>query len=170
MSDVTSEVTIRRARLGDREAAVALWAGLQAEHEALDGRHRPSASAQERWQNDFREWVESEAHRVFVAEAGGVLVGLVTAHPYWPSPMYEQELEVYITELVVDPACRSGGVGARLVEAVRAWARAQGVTRIRTGVLSRNEGGRAFWRREGAEDFFTTVTLSVDGAAGPLGH
>jgi GNAT superfamily N-acetyltransferase len=84
--------------------------------------------------------------------------------------MYEQELEVYITELVVDPACRSGGVGARLVEAVRAWARAQGVTRIRAGVLSRNEGGRAFWRREGAEDFFTTVTLSVDGAAGPLGH
>jgi GNAT superfamily N-acetyltransferase len=156
-----SDVTIRRARSGDGEAAVALWAQLQAEHEALDDRHRPSDSAQERWHNDFRVWVESDTHRVFVAEAGGALVGLVTAHPYWPSPMYVQELEVYITELVVDPECRSGGVGARLVEAVRAWARAQGVTRIRAGVLSRNARGRAFWDREGAEDLFTTVTLPV---------
>lgn len=158
-----SGVTIRRARSGDGEAALALWTQLQAEHEALDARHRPSESAQERWRNDFRVWVESEAHRVFVAEADGVLVGLVTAHPYWPSPMYVQELEVYITELVVDPSCRSVGVGARLVEAVRAWARAQGVARIRAGVLSRNTRGRSFWQREGAEDFFTTVTLPVDG-------
>ena len=98
---------------------------------------------------------------MFVAEADGALVGLATAHPYWPSPMYEQEMEVYVTELVVDPACRGRRVGARLIEAVRGWAREQGAVRIRAGVLSRNERGRAFWQREGAEDFFTTVTLPV---------
>ena len=85
--------TIRRARADDAEAAAALWAQLQAEHEALDARHRPSASAAERWRNDFGVWLTSEAHRVFVAEAdGGALVGLVTAHTYWPSPMVEQEM------------------------------------------------------------------------------
>lgn len=157
---------IRRARRGDEDAAAALWAQLQAEHEAQDARHRPSDSARTRWQNDFRVWVGSDAHRVFVAEADGALVGLVTAHPYWPSPMYEQELEVYITELVVAPECRGSGVGALLVEAVRAWACAQGVTQIRAGVLSRNERGRAFWQREGAEDFFTTVTLAVESGEG----
>lgn len=164
-----SAVTIRRARRDDEAAAVALWSHLQAEHKAMDARHRPSATASERWRNDFRVWVKGDTDRVFVAEVDGHLVGLVTAHPYWPSPMYEQEMEVYITELVVAPEQRGAGVGKRLVEAVRAWARAQGVTQIRAGVLSRNERGRAFWHREGAEDLFTTVTLSVDADEGTSG-
>lgn len=159
-------MTIRRAEPGDEDAAVALWRHLQDEHTAQDARHRPSESASERWRNDYRVWIGSDAHRVFVAEDEGALVGLVTAHPFWPGPMYVQELEVYITELVVAPECRSEGVGSRLVEAVRAWARAQGVTRIRAGILSRNVRGRAFWKREGADDFFTTVTLSTDDASG----
>jgi GNAT superfamily N-acetyltransferase len=158
----TPRFFIRRARRDDEETAVALWRHLQAEHEALDARHRPSASAPKRWRNDFRVWVESDTHRVFVADSGGALAGLVTAHPYWPGPMYEQELEVYITELVVAPEHRGAGVGTELLEAVRAWARAQDVTQIRAGVLSRNERGRAFWQREGAKDFFMTVTLPVE--------
>ena len=162
---MTSPVAIRRARAADTDAAVALWARLQAEHEALDARHRPSASAETRWRNDFAAWASSDADRVFVAETDGDLVGLVTAHTYWPSPMYEQEMEVYLTELVVDPAQRSAGVGERLVEAVRGWARDLGVRQIRVGVLSRNTRGRAFWARQGADDLFTTVTLPVVGPA-----
>lgn len=165
-----STVTIRRARRDDEGAAVALWRHLQVEHRAMDARHRPSDSAAERWRNDFCVWVKSDAHRVFVAETRDGLVGLVTAHPYWPSPMYEQELEVYITELVVAAEQRGAGIGKQLVEAVRGWAREQGVAQIRAGVLSRNERGRAFWRREGADDFFTTVTLSVDGGRGTSSH
>lgn len=157
-----SEVTIRRARPAEREAAVALWAQLQDEHAAMDARHRPSDSARERWSNDFIVWSESEAHRVFVAASGSELVGLLTAHPYWPAPVYVQEMEVYVTELVVRPDFRGQRVGERLVEAVRAWARELGVTRIRAGVLCRNERGQAFWHRQGADDFFTTVTLSAD--------
>ncbi len=158
---MSGEVVIRRARSSEREAAVVLWAQLQDEHAAMDVRHRPSDSARDRWRNDFIVWSESEAHRVFVAEADGELVGLVTAHPFWPAPVYVQEMEVYVTELVVRPDYRGQQIGERLVDAVRAWARAQGVTRIRAGVLCRNERGCAFWRRQGADDFFTTVTLSV---------
>ncbi len=155
-------VTIRAARAADRDAAVQLWAQLQAEHEGMDPRHRPSPSAEDRWRNDFRVWVGSDAARVFVAERGGVLIGLVTAHTFWPSPMVEQEMEVYLTELVVVPEHRSLGVGEHLVEAVREWARTLGARQIRAGVLSRNTRGRAFWARQGADDFFTTVTFPLD--------
>ena len=157
-------IVVRRARAPDEGEAVQLWAGLQAEHRAMDARHRPSASAEDRWRNDYRVWIGSDADRVFVAEDGGSLVGLVTAHSYWPSPMYEQEMEVYVTEIVVAPEARSGGVGARLVEAVRAWARELGVRQIRVGVLSRNVRGRSFWTRQGADDLFTTVTIAVEPA------
>lgn len=160
-------VTIRRARPADLEAAVGLWRGLQDEHAAMDPRHRPSASAEERWRTDFGVWVASEVHRVFVADAGGEVVGLVTAHTYWPAPMYEEEMEVYLTELVVVPERRGSRLGERLVEAVRTWARDLGVRQIRVGVLSRNERGRAFWSRLGGEDFFVTVTLPVEGQERP---
>lgn len=159
---MTARVLIRRARPADREAAVTLWSRLQAEHEALDVRHRPSDSAEDRWALDFGVWLSSDVDRVFVAEADGETVGLVTARTYWPSPMVEQEMEVYVTELVVAPEHRDAGIGARLVEAVRGWARELGVQRLRAGVLSRNERGRAFWARQGADDFYMTVTLPVE--------
>ena len=127
----------------------------------MDARHRPSDSAEARWRTDFGAWVGSEFDRVFVADDEGEVVGLATAHTYWPMPVYEQAMEVYITELVVATERRGGGIGARLVEAARAWARDLGVRQIRVGVLSRNERGQAFWARQGAEDFFVTVTLPV---------
>lgn len=157
-------VTVRRAREKDTDAAVALWTGLQAEQEVLDPRHCPSATAAERWRNDFAVWIASDADRVFVAELDGDLVGLVTAHTYWPSPMIEQVMEVYITELVVDPEQRSGGIGERLVDAVRDWAYELGVRRLRAGVLSRNERGRAFWKRQGGADLFVTFTIPLNEA------
>ncbi|MEM1041854.1 MAG: GNAT family N-acetyltransferase [Bacteroidota bacterium] len=162
---MSESVTIRRAQAEDVDAAVRLWAQLQDEHSALDARHRPSDTARERWRNDVRVWVGSEEHRVFVAERGGEVVGLVTAHPFWPAPVYEQEREVYVTELIVRPDQRSAGIGAQLLGAVRDWARSQGVTQLRAGVLSRNVRGRAFWAREGAEDLFTTVTLDLTRSA-----
>ena len=157
-------VTIRRARAADREAAVALWRQLQAEHAAMDPRHQPSGSAEERWRTDFGVWVASDVDRVFVADLAGEVVGLVTARTYWPSPMHAQEMEVYVTEIVVAPPQRGAGVGARLVEAVREWARELGVARLRAGVLSRNGRGRAFWQQQGADDFYVTITLPVEPA------
>ncbi len=157
--------TIRRATPADRDAAVALWEQLQDEHEALDPRVRRSPSARDRWATDFDVWVRSDAHRVFVAEAGpsGEVVGLVTAHPYWPAPVYVEELEVYVTELVVHADWRGRGVGRMLLDAVRTWAEQTGAARVRAGVLAANAAGRRFWEREGAEDLFVTVTLEPQG-------
>lgn len=154
--------TIRRATPADAEAAVALWARLQHEQEVLEPRLRRSASAEQRWRTDFRAWVRSPAHAVLVAEDTGRVVGLVTAHPYWPAPVYEERLEVYVNELVVDPAWRGRGIGRALVEAVRAWARRLGAVRVRAGVVSANARARAFWQHVGATDLYTTVTLELD--------
>lgn len=155
-------VTIRPATRADTDAATALWAALQEEHEAMEPRLRRSASAEERWRNDFNVWVGGQAHHVAVAEAGGEVVGLITAHPYWPAPVYEERMEVYVTELYVRAQWRGQGVARRLLDDVRAWARSLGVARIRAGVLASNPESRAFWRHVGAEDLFVMVSLPVE--------
>lgn len=142
---------------------MALWALLQEEHEAYEPRLRRSATAEDRWRTDFRIWIRSNAHAVFVAEAEGEVVGLVTAHPYWPAPVYEEHLEVYVTELIVRPDWRGHDLGRGLIRAVQRWAAEVGAVRVRAGVISRNAEARAFWARIGASDLYVTVTLPAEG-------
>jgi GNAT superfamily N-acetyltransferase len=159
-------VSVRHAHPSDRAAALRLWRLLQDDHEALEPRIRRSDSAEARWRTDFTTWVLSDAHGIFVAdddEAG--VVGLATAHPYWPAPVYSEIMDVYINEFIVLPEWRGRGVGRRLVAAVQAWARERGAAQVRAGVLSVNPEALAFWRGVGAEDFFVTVTLPAGDAA-----
>ncbi len=153
---------VRPARHQDLRACVRLWRDLQDEHEGMEPRLRRSDSAEERWSNDFRVWVRSPAHGVFVAEVEGECVGLVTAHPYWPAAVYEERMEVYVNELFVAPAARGRGLGRELIRAVIHWARGQGVSQVRAGVLECNPEALSFWKRVGAQPFFTTVTVPTN--------
>jgi GNAT superfamily N-acetyltransferase len=158
----TTAPRIRGATLDDVEGALALWRLLQDEHEAVEPRIRRSADAERRWRTDFGMWVASRAHGVFVAAAGGRVVGLVTAHPYWPAPVYEEQLEVYVNELVVHPDWRGRGIGRDLIDVVRAWAAETGAGQVRAGVLTANPDAVAFWQRIGGEPFYVTVTLPAE--------
>ncbi len=153
-------VRVRRARPGERDAVLALWTALHREHEALDPRYRLADDAPLMWANDFQEWARDDQHAYLVAEEErGRLVGLITAHLLVPTPVYAPDLFAHVDDLYVVPEARGRGVGARLVEAVRDWARAQGASSLRAGVLALNPAGRAFWARMGAADFAVTVTL-----------
>ncbi|GAB5534390.1 MAG: hypothetical protein Rubg2KO_06390 [Rubricoccaceae bacterium] len=165
-----SDLTIRRARRTDAPVALALWQALHAEHEAQDPRYRMSEDAAQRWATDFRDWTQGSGHRVWLAEVASPVsetaqrvVGLLTAHLYQPAPTFEPYTMVYVDDLYVAPAARGHGVAHRMMDEVRAWAKESGATEIRAGVLAANAAGRAFWQREGATDFYVTMTVGVEG-------
>ena len=133
----------------------------------MDLRLRLADDALERWENDFGHWVVDEASRVLVADQEGVLVGFVTAGLWRPPPIYASIEEVYINELYVTPTARGQGIGRGLVEAVRAWAEAWPVQRLRIGVLAANAGGQAFWRRLEAQPFSVAFTIDLGAPDGP---
>ena len=151
--------TVRLARRADGPAALALWEALHAEHEALDDRYRISADASARWATDFRDWVGGAGHRIWIVEREGRAVGLLTAHLYQPAPTFEPYTMVYVDDLYLDPSVRGRGLARQLLDEVRAWAAASGATEIRAGVLAANAEGHAFWARQGAVDYYVTVTL-----------
>ena len=151
--------TIRLARRSDAPEALALWQALHAEHEAQDDRYRLRADAPARWATDFRDWVSASGHRIWLVEDDGRPVGLLTAHLYEPAPTFEPYTMVYVDDLYLDPSVRGRGLAGRLLDEVRAWAAASGATEIRAGVLASNAAGHAFWARQGATDFYVTMTL-----------
>ncbi len=157
----TPPVEIRRATRDDRAAAVALWTALHHEHETLDARYVLADDAAARWATDYMDWVQSDADRIWLADAGGALVGLLTAHLYAPAPTFAPALMVWVDDLYVAPETRGRGVGRMLLDEARVWAHGVGATEIRAGVLATNPGGRAFWARDGASDVSTVGAIPL---------
>lgn len=154
-------VAIREARPSDLAVALPLWEALHREHEARDPRYRLSDDASRRWATDFRDWARSDGSRIWLAFDAGQPVGLLTAHLYQPTPTYRPSLFVHVDDLYVAPEVRGSGIAHRLLDAARVWGREAGAEHLQAGVLALNAAGRAFWNREGTEDFSVTVTLPL---------
>jgi ribosomal protein S18 acetylase RimI-like enzyme len=98
---------------------------------------------------------------VFVADAEGEVVGflclLTKVVPELDEP---PEPYSYISDLVVRAAYRDRGVGRTLVAHAEAFAQQSGASRLKVGVLVRNDGAHRLYRSCGFRDY--TVQLVKD--------
>lgn len=95
------------------------------------------------------EWIEGwpgAVNILFVAERLddwiGVAVGSRTG----------EEADAHLYGMWVDPAWRGNGIGARLVEAVLAWARSWGSRAVILGITETNDGAAGFYEHLGFVD------------------
>lgn len=144
---MSSVLTIRAAGTGDVAAVAAAVEALLLE---LGGR-RPSRPELEA---EVRALVDDPAQgEVLVAEAGGEIVGVLAAS--WLRAIHVPGRYAVIEDLWVDPAWRSDGVGAGLVDALVALAEEQGVARLEVGLPRESfaaiEKTEAFYRANGFE-------------------
>ena len=88
-------------------------------------------------------------YHTLVAERGGRMIGFAGAHRSWP---YNRDRPTArLIALAVEPDARGGGVGAALVAAVEAWARAQGANSLMLTTALHRAGAQAFYERLGYE-------------------
>jgi GNAT superfamily N-acetyltransferase len=160
-------ISIRKARVGDGDRLADLWRELHEEQHEIDPRFMLADDAVERWLNDLKEWIEApDVRHVLVAEtdpqAGDpYLVGFASAQLWWPQPIYEQTLQVYLDELYVTREFRRQGIGTRLYDRVRGWAKERAANRIRLGVLALNGDAISFWKHVGAEGFVLEMSMET---------
>ena len=155
---------VRSAKPPEGPAIADLWRQLLSEQHEIDPRFGVAEDATERWLNDFREWVRApEVRHLVVAELDDALVGFASSELWWPQPVYEQVLEVYLSELYVVPAYRRRGIGSKLLDDVQEWARSKEVARIRLGTLAANQEAIGFWKSRGASEFLVVMVLPTGG-------
>jgi GNAT superfamily N-acetyltransferase len=121
-------VVLRPAQPGDAEAVAAVW--LRSFDAALPTVRRAHSDDEVRW------WVREvllPGHDVWVAEADGVVVGLLALSEGW------------IDQLYLDPAWRGQGIGDRLV----ALARRRQPRGLQLWTFQVNESARRFYERHG---------------------
>ena len=84
---------------------------------------------------------------VLVAERDGAVVGLVTGQLVISTA--EGGPAAWVEDLVVEAAARGAGAGRLLLDALGAWARERGATRLQLLVDEENLAAHGFYRRLG---------------------
>jgi GNAT superfamily N-acetyltransferase len=90
--------------------------------------------------------ITAEESAVLVAERGGELVGFVTAYLDLESVRFGTRC--WVEDLAVSPGNRSHGVGRKLLDAAKDWARDRGATHLELDSGEAREGAHRFYERE----------------------
>lgn len=129
---------IRHARRGD-EADLAFLLEDHERHYGAEVREGSGAAG--------AEFLVGGGTLCLVADTGENLVGFAILNPYFPGPRLTHGL--FLKELYVTAAARSGGVGEQLIEGIRTLARERGDTRVIWTTGEGNTGSQRFYDRLG---------------------
>jgi GNAT superfamily N-acetyltransferase len=135
------EVQIRAAEPGEEERIPPLYEWLFAPPGS-----KPASWDEKRAVVALRQAIDSHDACVLVAETEGRLVGFGTAYQDMHSVRFGYRC--WIEDLAVDPEYRSRGVGKRLLDAAKDWARERGATHLELDSGEARHDAHRFYERE----------------------
>lgn len=140
---MSDQPTIRTATPEDLPEILHLWRHLE-EHQGAYRMFPLVEDANQRAEAMFKESIEDPEHRVFVAEQGGKIAGMLVAYRT-QSKGFSHAQTVDLSKLIIDNKHRNRGIGRMLVEAAEEFARETGATYMTARVFSDNLAGTGFW-------------------------
>jgi GNAT superfamily N-acetyltransferase len=139
---VADPIHVRAIRSSDRAAWAPLWDG----YNEFYGRSGPTALGPAITETTWGRFFDpAEPVFAFVAEAGGELVGLV--HYLFHRSTTQIPPTCYLQDLFTRADARGKGVGAALIEAVYAAAKAEGCARVYWQTHETNAVARTLYDR-----------------------
>jgi ribosomal protein S18 acetylase RimI-like enzyme len=164
MSTRDDAVLIRRAERRDAAMLGRLGAALVRDHYAFDRQRflTPAPDVEEGYARFLSRRLADADEAVFVAERAGALVGYVYAGVEPRSWKELRDRAGFIHDVVVDPAARRAGIGARLIEAAAAWLAERGVPRVMLWTAERNRPAQRLFERLGFRRTMVEMTREVN--------
>lgn len=155
---------IRAAAAQDAAAIGQLWSQLIEYHRQLDDRMPTAApDGADRYANRIQDSIDDSHTRVFVADDAGQVVGYVMGIIVDLLPeMFTEERGGFLADIFVLPEYRDRGIGKALVNALKAWFRAQEIQHFEWYVAAKNQAGIAFWRSVQGEEVMLRMRATTD--------
>jgi GNAT superfamily N-acetyltransferase len=136
-----AEIVVRPAVSNDVNRIVPMYEWLFAPPGGPPPRWDPGLAAQA-----LRRAVAADSAIVLVAVLPDALVGFCTAYEDIESVRYGRR--VWVEDLAVDPGQRSGGIGKRLLDEAKHWARGRGATHLELDSAETRTDAHRFYERE----------------------
>jgi GNAT superfamily N-acetyltransferase len=136
-----AEVVVRAAVSDEADRIVPMYEWLFAPPGAPPPRWEPGLAALA-----LRGAVGSDTAVVLVAILQGELVGFCTAYEDMESVRYGRR--VWVEDLAVHPGQRSAGVGKRLLDEAKRWARGRGASHLELDSAETRTDAHRFYERE----------------------
>jgi GNAT superfamily N-acetyltransferase len=133
---------VREAVPGEVERVLGMYEWLFAPPGSLPPQWDP-----ERAREAIADAIADPSAAVLVAEHRGELLGLCTAYMDLLSVRYGQRC--WVEDLAVSPGHRSQGVGKKLLDAAKRWARERGATHLELDSSDARADAHRFYEREG---------------------
>lgn len=140
---------IRRASAGDIAQISALLYQVHGVH--ANARPDIFVPGRRKYSNaELADIISNDNKPVFVADENGKTLGYAFCVFKTPSTQSMQPVKtLYIDDLCVDENCRGGGVGKRIFEFVKDYAKKSGCYNLTLNVWECNPGARAFYEKCG---------------------
>ena len=144
-------VTVRPATPGDLASVIELRMALLREHGSnpIYARLRPDAS--DRARRMFAAQLTSPNERIFLAEDGERVIGIIRCVESTGSPLLDPARYAYISSAYVRPEARRQGALRALVAAARHWCVERGLDEARLHSVAGDEGSNRAWDALGFE-------------------
>ncbi len=147
---------IRKATIEDIESLKTLYRELEQDAIRFQPEHFVFGNRDEQF---FGNIFNSENQDILVAVIDGKIVGFahVMLLEQKRVPCLKPEKVIYLQDLDVSESLRSGGIGAKLIEACKEYGKANGADFMRTQVFPQNVRGMKFYERQGFTEKMKTI-------------
>ena len=142
-------VNVRAAAAADLAQVIELRLALIREHSDNPVYRRLRPDATERARRLFATQLASSSERIFLAEEGGQVVGIIRCVETVGSPLLDPARYAYVSSAYVLPAARRRGTLRALVGAARSWCDERGLTELRLHSVAGDPASNAAWEALG---------------------
>lgn len=141
-------LVIRKATINDLEDILLLSDGLTLSDLPYDKEVDVDWAHTEVGKKFYEDKINEVSGICLVAEAEGKLIGYIVADRKYMAS-YRKVTAAELINIYVVEKYRSKGVGKKLMDAFKDWAKSLGVDKVAVNVFALNEKGINFYKREG---------------------
>ncbi len=142
-------------------AIVELWKEFIDFHKDIDPFYARSKDGHVRFAEYVKELLKKDDSLVLVGLLGDDVVSYAIARVLKRPPVFEGAEYGDIVDLAVTSGRRRSGIGEQMLDSVFHWLRSRGLSRVELRVATGNQIARAFWRKQGFEEFTRTLSREL---------
>jgi RimJ/RimL family protein N-acetyltransferase len=151
-------ISVRKATPGDLEMLHRFEQGIISAERPFDETLKQEETAY----YDLPAMLQADDVIVMVAELNGEIVGSGYGRIEAAKPYNRHEQHAYLGFMYVPPQHRGKGINGEIIEALKAWAIARGVTELRLDVYHENQSAIKAYEKAGFSKLMVNMRMRLD--------